>query len=143
MRIIIGPKQWTWDRQRGLRIFADSIRQLSGELRFPDRRGIYTSLQDFLDTIDASAGSANRPRVFSRPVLVVRRGEITLSCTTSISDNTDRRPGALQGHRNPSVQGYITAPEETWFYDWVHQRIGSRVQFDYLATPAVDFIVVP
>ena len=143
MRIIIGPKQWTWNTQKGLRIFAGPIRQLATELRFSDRRGLYNSLQGFLDAIDASAGSSSRPRVFSRPVLIVRRGEVTLSCTTSISDNTDRRPEALRGRRRPSVQGYVTAPQGSWFYSWVQQRVGQRIAFEYLATPTLDFIVVP
>ena len=143
MRMIIGPKQWTWNTQKGLRLFADPIRQLATELTFPDRRGLYTTLQEFLDAIDASAGSATRPTVYSRRVLMVRLGEVTLSCTTSISDNTDRRPAALAGHRQPSVQGYVTAPQGTWFFQWVQQHVGGRIVFDYLATPNVDFIVVP
>ncbi len=143
MRMLIGPKQWTWNTQKGLRIFVGPIRQLAPHLQFPDRRALYGSLQEFLDAVDASAGRASRPRVFSRPVLIVRRGEIVLSCTTSISDNTDRRPTALRGHRRPSVQGYVTAPRGSWFYNWVQQRIGQRIAFEYLATPTLDFIVVP
>ncbi len=69
MRMIIGPKQWTWGTQRGLRIFAEPIRrQLAPLLRFPDRRKLYASLQRFLDAVDASSGSPVRPRIFSRRV---------------------------------------------------------------------------
>lgn len=143
MRMVIGPKQWTWGTQKGLRIFADPIRALAAELTFPDRRTSYNSLQDFLDTIDASAGSRNRPGVYSRKVLIVKRGEVSLACTASFSDNTDRRPAALRAGRTPSIQGYITAPQSSWFYNWVQARVGRRISFDYIATPAIDFIVVP
>ena len=143
MRMVIGPKQWTWGTQKGLRIFADPIRSLAAELTFPDRRGRYESLQDFLDTIDASAGRSARPGVYSRSVLIVKRNEVALGCTASFSDNTDRRPAALRHGRHPSIQGYITAPQGSWFYQWVQDRVDSRLVFEYLATETLDFIVVP
>lgn len=143
MQITLGPKQWTWTRQRGLRIFASPIRNLAAELTYPDRRGTYNSLQEFLDEIDASRGSPNRPSVYSRPVLVVRAGDIALSCTASFADNTDRRPAALARGGAPSVQGYVTANEGTWFCNWVNGRIGQRLVVHYLATTNQDFIVVP
>jgi len=141
MRIIIGPKQWTWTTQQGLRIFAGPIRQLSAELNFADRRSIYQSLQEFLDAIAASRGSPNRPRVFSRRVVVIRAGAVPLSCTVSFADNTDRRPAALARNSRPSIQGYVTARTGTWFRAWVQGRLGQRLVFDYVATPTTDFIV--
>jgi hypothetical protein len=143
MRISIGPKQWTWTTQKGLRLFVDPIRRLTAELRFPDRRLTYRSLQEFLDAIDASVGSARRPSVYSRTVLVIRAGEAPLSCTASFSDNTDRRPVALARSTKPSVQGYVTARHGTWFKAWVQGRLGRRIVFEYVATPDRDFIIVP
>jgi len=142
MRIVIGPKEWTWKRQEGLRLFAAPIRRLSSELRFPDRRGTYQSLQDFLNAINASAGNRVRPGAFSRPVIVVRGGLPSLPCTASFADNTDRRPSALARNHKPSIQGYITARKGTWFNGWVRGQLRRRLTLDYIATPTVDYIVL-
>jgi len=141
MRITIGPKQWTWTTQKGLRFFAGPIRRLSAELRFRDRKGTYRSLEQFLERIDASTGSPVRPTVFSRRVTVIRGGVVPISCTVSFSDNTDRRPAALIRNYRPSVQGYLTARKGTWFNNWVARQLGRRLVFDYIVTPAEDFIV--
>ena len=143
MRIVIGPKQWTWQQQRGLRLFASPIRNLTAELVFPDRRNRYQLLQGFIDAIDGSAGDPNRPKVYSRRVIVIRSGETPLTCTASFSDNTDRRPAALTRNNRPSLQGYITAPQGSWFETWVAGRVGQRLIFDYVCTPSVDYVIVP
>lgn len=141
MRMTLGPKQWTWAQQKGLRLFANPIRRLAAELVFPDRRGTYQSLQEFLNTVDASVGDPVRPPVFSRRVIVIRGGVPALSRTVSFADNTDRRPAALARLHRPSVQGYLTAPAGTWLNGWVQAQLGGRLTFDYIATPAVDYIV--
>ena len=142
MRLIFGPKQWTWTRQKGLRLYAGPIRRLAPHVSVPDRRGLYNTMQRFVDTIDASGSTVPRPRVYSRRVLIVRVGERTLRCTVSFSDNTDRRPIA-HGHTvTPSLQGYITAPVGSWFLAWVRARIRHNLVFEYLPAHAFDVVIV-
>lgn len=142
MIIVIGAKQWTWSQQRGIRLYSDEIRQLARDLDAPDRRGTYGSLQEFVNTIDASIGSATRPTVYSREVLVVTLGELPLQCTASFSDNTDRRPAALAKMTRPSLQGYITAPEGTWLRNWVQSRMDQDLTFEYLTGDQRDVLVL-
>jgi hypothetical protein len=141
--MVIGPKEWTWGNQRGLRIFANPIRRLALELVQPDRRGRYRSLQEFIDTVNASGATPARPGVYSRDALIVRVGEVALRCTVSLSDNTDRRPAALGRGARPSLQGYVTASQDTWFHRWVASRLGSRLVFEYVPGTTRDVIVVP
>jgi hypothetical protein len=143
MLLRFGPKQWTWHRQQGLRLYARPIRRLAPYVSVPDRRGIYRTMQDFVDAIDRSGGDLKRPRVYSRRVLIVRVGARTLRCTASFSDNTDRRPLASGLRVTPSLQGYITAQTGTWFHAWVSARVGRNLTFEYLAGASSDVVIVP
>lgn len=143
MLLKFGPKQWTWSQQKGLRLYAGPIRRLAPTMSVPDRRRIYRTMRDFVDAIDQSRGNPMRPRVYSRPVLIVQVGARTLRCTASFSDNTDRRPTALARNAAPSLQGYITAPTRTWFRKWVLGRIGCNLIFEYLPGTSFDVVIVP
>jgi len=143
MLLKFGPKQWTWSKQKGLRLYAGPIRRLAPTVLVPDRRRTYASMQEFVDAIDHSRGNPVRPRVYSRRVLIVRVGAKTLRCTASFSDNTDRRPAALARNAAPSLQGYITAKSGTWFLTWVKGRIGRNLTFEYLPGASVDVVIVP
>ncbi|MGA2451622.1 MAG: hypothetical protein ABTD50_23435 [Polyangiaceae bacterium] len=140
MRITIGPKEWTWGSQRGIRLFADPIRQLAQVLTVPDRRGLYPSLGGFLQALSRSQGSPLRPAAYSRRIQIVRRGQVTIECVATLSDNTDRRPAALARGYAPSVQGYITAPQSTWLYQLLFAKLGRRIVVDYAAGPTVDVV---
>jgi len=143
MLLRLGPKQWTWNQQLGLRLYAGPIRRLAPQVSVPDRRRIYRTMQDFVAAIDGSEGAVTRPRVYSRRVLVVQVGARTLSCTASFSDNTDRRPVARGRQVTPSLQGYITAPIGTWFRTWVRGRIGRDLVFEYLPGASFDVVIIP
>jgi len=143
MLLKFGPKQWTWNQQHGLRLYARPIRRLAPSVSVPDRRRLYKTMQDFVDAIDRSRGNAKRPRVYSRRVLVLQVGATTLRCTASFSDNTDRRPAALARNVAPSLQGYITAPTGTWFRTWVMGKIGRNLIFEYLPGTSVDVVIIP
>jgi hypothetical protein len=142
MRMIIGAKDWTWDEQRGLRLYAGPIRRLGRHLLLPDRRSIYNTLQDFISAIDASTGSPVRPRVYSRRVLVVTPGQTPLFCIASFSDNTDRRPPALARRRRPALQGYVTARQGTWLNGWVGGRMNRNITFDYQPYTTFDVLLI-
>jgi hypothetical protein len=143
MRLSLGPKQWTWSQQRGLRLYAGPIRRLAPHVAVPDRRGIYTTMEHFVDTIDASGTSIPRPRVYSRPVLIIKVGARTLRRIASFSDNTDRRRIRRGSTVTPSLQGYITAPVGSWFRAWVRRRIGRNLVFEYLPGHSFDVVIIP
>ena len=143
MLLKFGPKQWTWNQQKGLRLYAGPIRRLAPNVSVPDRRRIYRTMQDFVNAIDRSRGNSRRPRVYSRRVLIVQVGAKTLKCTASFSDNTDRRPAALARNAAPSLQGYVTAPTGTWFRTWVMGRMGRNLIFEYLPGASFDVVIIP
>lgn len=140
MIITLGAKNWTWDSQQGLRLYKASIEALAPILNVPDRRGRYASLQHFLECIQASRGSDVRPRAYSRPLCVGHFGDPLLSCHVTIADNTDRRPPNTV---TPSIQGYITALNGTWFDAWVQRQLDVDVQFDYhCVSQGIDLLLV-
>jgi len=126
MRITLGCKRWSWNRQYGFRIYAPDIRRLGTILVHPSSDNKWGSFDDFQDQVVAGG----HPEAYSRSVIIFD-GEksITVSATFATHGRT--------------FQGYITAPINTWLMDYVINRMGLDLKCEYLVHTGQDYIFIP
>lgn len=122
------PRLWTKSRQYGLRFRNSCVQTLGPLLPLPCRHGRFKDVWEFLR--EAQAG--RQPSAYSRPVHV-----------TSLQDNEIlQRYLTLSYLGSYGTQGNITAPNGTWFADWVKKRLDQPVRIDYQVLPACDLAVL-
>jgi hypothetical protein len=122
---------WTSGNQCGVRIYKPAVISLGPMVPFPDRFQIYPTMASFLAAVQANAGRLPRPSRYSRKLLVVQQAKPILRgrCAT-FSDNTG------------SLQGYITALQNTWFHAYVRARMNKDFTAQYISTPDRDLLIL-
>ena len=129
MKIKVGCKNWSKGSQMGLRMYAKSIRDLAPGLIYPSRNTDHGSLQDFLDDLDAGG----KPVRYSRNVILVKEGEQAPQPATATFATLPPT----------SVQGYITATRDTWFYKYIKGHLDNDIEIDYQSLPDYDVVLLP
>jgi len=135
MRMTIGAKDWTWDDQQGLRLYAGAIRALAPHVNVPDQHALYPTMQAFVDAVNAGRGNPAHIERYSRNVIIVGVDQTPLECTSTFA----RNPGATYA---ASVQGYVTAPRGSWFHHWVSTQLDQDLRFDYQPGTTYDILLI-
>lgn len=126
MRITLGCKRWSWDRQYGFRIYAPDIKRLGSILVHPSSDGKWSSFNDFRDRVIAGY----YPEAYSRSVIISNgKNSIEVSATFATHGRT--------------FQGYMTAPLNTWLMDYVKNRMGLDLKCEYLVHKDQDYVLIP
>ncbi|MBA7688530.1 hypothetical protein ES703_97014 [subsurface metagenome] len=126
MKITLGCKRWSWNRQYGFRIYTPDIRRLGTILIHPSSDNKWNSFDDFREQVTAG----NYPEAYSRSVSI-SDGENSIDVSATF---------AAHGR---TFQGYITAPLNTWLMDYVINRMGTNLKCEFLVRSDQDFILVP
>jgi len=126
MRITLGCKRWSWDRQYGFRIYAPDIKRLGSILIHPSSDGKWNSFNDFRDEVISGC----HPEAYSRSV-TISNVESNLEVSTTF---------AAHGR---TFQGYITAPLNTWLMHYVKDRMGLDLKCEYLVHKDRDYVLIP
>lgn len=126
MNIKLGCKCWSRGQQYGFRIYAPGIRSLVPHLAHPSADARWSCLADFHQQVMAG----RHPLAYSRRV-TISDGSRMIEATATI---------ATHGR---SVQGYITAPLDSWLRDYVESRLSENVVCEYLVQPQQDLILIP
>lgn len=125
--IKMGCKKWTGGSQLGLRIYTPSINRLIPLLDTPSDDGVWNNLGEFIQKVNRGISA----KAYSKKILVLSRSQKGTPTTMTIA------------RHGTTTQGYITAPQDTWFYGFVNHNIGEDFDFEYIPSPKGDILVIP
>ena len=123
----VGYKSWSRGNQLGLRVYADTIRRLRNQMRFPSQDGVFPSLDRWMRELEAG----NRPVRYSRPATVMLPDKQIQQCTLTIATLPPMSP-----------QGYVTAPIGSPFADLVVEEMGEDIEADFQSSPNAETIIL-
>lgn len=111
----------------GLRVYADTIRRLRNQMRFPSQDGTFPSLDQWMRELE----SGNRPMRYSRPATVMLPDKQIQQCTLTIATLPPVSP-----------QGYVTAPRGSPFANLVVEELGEDIHADFQSAPNAETIIL-
>lgn len=123
----VGYKSWSKGNQFGLRVYADTIRRLRTQLRFPSQDDAFPSLDQWMRELESGA----QPARYSRPATVMMPDKQLQQCTLTIATLPPKSP-----------QGYVTAPIGTSFANIVAKELNQDIEADFESSPNTETIIL-
>ena len=123
----VGYKSWSKGNQLGLRVYANTIRELRNQMRFPSQDSAFQSLDQWMRELE----SGNKPTRYSRPATVMLPDKRIQQCTLTIATLPPVSP-----------QGYVTAPIGSSFANLVAKELNQDIEADFQSAPNAETIIL-
>lgn len=123
----MGCKRWTIGKQLGLRIYTKTINELVPILDVPSKDNRWRNLGEFVQKVNQNI----KAKAYSKKIMILSKNKKIILSTMTIAKH------------GKTTQGYITAPQNTWFYYYVKNNINRDFEFEYKPSSKTDILLIP